>query len=364
MFFITTIIISIIGLLAATITDLKERIVPNKLNFGLTVIGLIIFGIQSIVDVNVWPIMYSFFGMCFGFFFGWILWKFGVFAGGDVKLFMALGALNPFTPALLKIDMFTNISLPIFPITLFLYALLAFLPYGLFVVFCKLLKNKKERKKITKELKKKSLLAIHSSFFISGILIITSFFTTNYFFLLVTIFLTTIFWSKLNEKKKYLTIITIILGIIINFIQFIESFIIITIILVGVYGIIRLLFLMKPLLSKKVKIEKLEEGMIPSKTLVLRGKKVIQKEPLKLKEILFLLKNNKKIEHEKEIVSAIKARGVTLEEIKELKKLAKKGFIPKTILVKDTIPFVPTILLGYLISLLLGDFIIQIILLV
>jgi prepilin signal peptidase PulO-like enzyme (type II secretory pathway) len=38
-----------------------------------------------------------------------------------------------------------------------------------------------------------------------------------------------------------------------------------------------------------------------------------------------------------------------------LNKLAKKGLIPKTIAIKESMPFVPTMLLGYIFCLILGD---------
>ncbi len=362
MFFLTAIIISLIGLLGATYTDLTERIVPNKLNFGLIITGLLIYSIQSIYMQNIFPIIYSIFGLCFGFFFGWTLWKLGVFAGGDVKLFMALGTLNPFTPALIKVGFLTNISYPIMPISLFIYSLLAFLPYGIIVIIHKLLKNKKERKKIFLELKQKTILATHTSIFISGAYVITTIITTNNFLNLIIIFTALIIWNFLKQRKKYLTIIFALIGLIINYLTMIEYLIILIILFVGLYGLIRILFLMKPLLSKKIFINDLEEGMIPSKTLMWKGKKVIEKKQLSLKELIRKMKNKEIVSSEKEIISSMKARGLTIEEINTLKKLSKKGLISKTLLVKDSIPFVPTILLGYILCLILGDFIIQIVL--
>jgi len=58
-----------------------------------------------------------------------------------------------------------------------------------------------------------------------------------------------------------------------------------------------------------------------------------------------------------EIISAIKARGLNDEELKFIKQLAKKGLIPKKMLIKESMPFVPTMLLGYILCLILGDII-------
>ncbi len=356
MIFYISIIISIITLIIATYTDLKERIVTNKLNFGTTIIGLIIFATYSIYIGNIWPIMYSFFGMCFGFFFGWALWKIGVFAGGDVKLFMALGALNPFTPALIKIGIFTNSSLPIFPISLFLYSLIAFLPYGLVVIFTRLMQNKEFRKKITKDIFEKSKQSFHASIIIASIHTIFFIFLNNYFLELITIFLALIIWNKLKNKKIIITLILVIISLILNHNLFLQIFIGIAITLVIIYGLAKLMFSFRPLLSKEIKVSELEEGMIPTKTLIWKGKKVIEFE-LSFKGIIQSIKKGKinELFPKKEIISSNKARGLTIEELKEVQKLAKKGLIKNKISIKDSMPFVPTILIGYAISLFAGD---------
>ncbi|MDD4250653.1 MAG: prepilin peptidase [Candidatus ainarchaeum sp.] len=361
MIFITTIIISIIGLIIATYTDLKERIVPNKLNFGLAILGLTIYAIQSIIELNIYPIIYSFLGLCIGFSFGWILWKLGVFAGGDVKLFMALGALNPFTPALIKIGLLTNSSLPIFPISLFLYSLIAFMPYGIVVIVYKLLNNKTERKKIFFDMKKNTIIAIHTAFFLSGSYIIINLFIQNTVIEIFLVFIFLFVWNFLNKNKIILTSISMIIGIFLNYQMFFKNLLSLTIIIVILFGLIKLMTSMKILMSKKVLIKNLKEGMIPGITLIWKGKKVIIKEKLSLKEIIKQIKENT-LNSEKEIISSMRACGLTIQEIKELKKLSKQGLIEKTILIKDSIPFVPTILLGYILSVILGDFIINLIL--
>jgi archaeal preflagellin peptidase FlaK len=358
MFYYIAIIISLLTLLGATYTDLKERIVTNKLNFGATLIGLILFSIMSIFEQSFFPIFYSIIGLAFGFLFGWILWKIGVFAGGDVKLFMALGALNPFTPALLNIGIFSSFSLPIFPITLFLHSLIAFLPYGFAVVLYKLIKNKKVRKEIFKDAKIRAKQATHASIVIASLHTIIFFFFQNYLIEAIIIFAVLLAWNYLKEKKKYFTIILFAIALVMNLVIFIQILIGTIVVVVGVYGLAKIMFSLHPLLSKGIAIEKLEEGMIPDYTLIWKGKKVVKKEKLSFIQIIKLLKENKiKIlsENNKEIVSANKARGLIEEEIQELKKLAKKKLISKTIMVKESMPFVPTMLLGYCISLFLGD---------
>ena len=184
--FYIAVIISVAGLIIATYTDLKQRIVPNKLNYGLAILGLVLFGAQSLIDWTFWPIILSIFGLCFGFLFGWVMWKAGVFAGGDVKLFMGLGALNPLTPILIKTAVFNTATIPLFPITLFIYSLICFLPYGIAVLAYKVYKNKKFQKEILAEMKPKVLEALHAAIFISAAFVIISliinFTKINFFF--------------------------------------------------------------------------------------------------------------------------------------------------------------------------------------
>ncbi len=359
MFFYIAIIASIIGLTIATYTDLKERIVPNKLNFGMTIIGLIIFGTQSIFETSFLPIAFSIIGLCIGFFFGWVLWKIGVFAGGDVKLFMALGALNPFTPALLKIFPLTNSSLPLFPISLFIYSLIAFLPYGIIVMLYKLKQNKEIRKKIFKEMKGNVILGIYSSIIIASLHSIIILVTNNLLIESVSIIVLLFVIGFFGKKKPTIAIVLIFFGIILNPFVFAIALVGALIIIVGLYGLIKLMLSLRIVLTTEIGVSKLEEGMIPSKSLAWKGKKVIELDPLSFKKIIKNLTNAKNISFtKKEIISANKARGLDEEELKEVRLLAKKGLIGKTMKIKDSMPFVPTMLIGYAISLFVGDAII------
>ncbi len=364
MFFYIAIIISLIGLLIATYTDLKERIVPNKLNFGLAIAGLTIYLIQSIIELSFTPILLSIFGLCFGFFFGWIMWKLGVFAGGDVKLFMGLGALNPFTPAIINIGLLTNISTPIFPITLFLYSLIGFLPYGLFVIITKLFKKEKERKIIIQKLKEDSIKGIRISIIIAFIsLIFTSYFDFVPIILqIITIIIAGLFVYRLKEKiRNILEFIILITGIIINSTLFIQSFLLIAITIIILFGILKLLLSSRILLSEEINIDNLKEGMIPQKSLVKKGNKVVEIEGISIRKIISYTlqgKANQIISEKNEIISANKARGLTDDEIKILKKLKKQKLIPSKIKIKESMPFVPTMFISYLLCLLIGDFLI------
>jgi preflagellin peptidase FlaK len=353
-YILTAIAVSIIGLLTATYTDLRERIVPNKLNYALAIIGLAIFAVESYIEANPIPFAMSILGLALGFSFGWVMWKLGVFAGGDVKLFMGLGALNPLTASLIASP---TSPWPIFPITLFIYSLISFLPYGLFMVVTRVVKNKIFQKELFEEMKPKVLSAIHASIFASSTYALLELFKITPWATLIAL----IIWGFFGKNKKYLTIITLISACILNITIFLQAMTAALIFSVGAYTIIKLMLSTRKVLSSEVAVKDLTEGMIPAVSLVREGKKIIQEKGFSMEIVLKCIREKNSaplielLKPKKEIISARKARGLTDEELIEVKKLAAKGLIPKKIMVKESMPFVPTMLLGYILCLVLGD---------
>lgn len=363
-FLYASVIISLVGLVIATYTDLKARIVPNELNYGLAVLGLALFGIQSIFEQSLFPLMGSILGLGVGFSFGWVLWKLGVFAGGDVKLFMGLGALNPLTPALIGVNPLTSIGYPIFALTLFIYSLVSFLPYGLFMVFYKLSRNKKFQEELMLEMKPKIIEAMHIALFVSAIYVILSQYGLG---TIIVIIPTMVLWSFFGDYKKIITIIAIIIAMIQDYNALVLVLLVTIFFSVGFYSLMKVLFSTRRLFSMEIYVRDLKEGMIPAVTLYWSEGAIVEEKPLSLKEIISGIRKGQnplreKLMAKKEIISSRKARGVTKNELRVVKRLAAKGLIPKKMLIKESMPFVPTMLLGYLLCLFLGDFVFMIIL--
>ncbi len=79
-------VVLFLGLLLASISDLRTQKIPNPLNFSLMAAGLLIHGLA----LDPWlPIT----GILAGFALHFTLWVLGVERGGDAKLFMGVGAL-------------------------------------------------------------------------------------------------------------------------------------------------------------------------------------------------------------------------------------------------------------------------------
>lgn len=81
--------------MVAIYTDLRERIIPNKLTLPLIGIGIVFYLLLGLYNWNFWSAISGAAGAAAAFAIGYAMWLTGGWAGGDVKLYTALGALLP-----------------------------------------------------------------------------------------------------------------------------------------------------------------------------------------------------------------------------------------------------------------------------
>ncbi|MCD6247118.1 MAG: prepilin peptidase [Candidatus Diapherotrites archaeon] len=298
--------ISLFGLVIATYTDLKERIVPNKLNLFLVSSGLLIHLSFSYLNNN-WSLFgYAIFALIYSFLFAYFLYRIGAWAGGDVKLFTALAALNPVNPFIVRFFGFngTAISMPLFPIELFVLTIFAMLPINIVILFKRA--DSSTRKHLL------FLLSIPISLWVCSIAIPIK--------MVSTLFATLSFFGF-------------------------------------IYFIFACYFAGKVILTKKIKISELQEGDIPAESIRIVDGKVIREKGFNIKKLINYLAQHK-IGNGKqgdEIVSPLKARGVTEEEIIKLKELVNKKMLEDSIYIKESAPMVPAILTAYIVLNISGD---------
>ncbi len=366
--------VSLIILLVGSYTDLKERMISNKLTYGGIIIGILIHLIESIY-LNDYFIAGTAIGITIAtFVFSWGLWKIGVWAGGDVKLFTALAALNPFNLGFirdligLQNSLLASIAVPIFPLTLFVFSIFSMLPYGMLLSINALKEKKELRKELMHELKEKLFQAIKLVALITGLnfVLINVFGISNGILLFVLIIVLLIASAKLNWKIR--TIIIIVLfgyAVYSDFSNAIKNFLIGTTSLYAIYVLLKMFsFSRTHVLKKKINVNELEEGMIPAVSLYEVQGKIIQKKPLSMANIIKYVRDNN-LEalmqgfqpKGKEIISTKKAAGIEKKEIQKIKKLAEENKIPKEIEIKLTAPMIPAVLIGYLLVNLTGDLI-------
>lgn len=126
-------IIAILAALYGSYTDIKKGIIPNKLTFPLIGAGLILNGIYAIQNSDLWFFITTVIITAIIFALGYLFWRMGAWAGGDVKLFTALAALIPVYPPFINYTVF-NVTFPIeagypFPFTLIINSILSMLPF-------------------------------------------------------------------------------------------------------------------------------------------------------------------------------------------------------------------------------------------
>jgi len=167
------IVIAAIWLLAASISDLKKREVPDWLSFSLIAIALAVKSAQSIIEWSSSPILTSIVGLAVFFILANLFYYGRLFAGGDAKLLIALGAVLP------SFALLSNI-------------LVIGSAYGLLYSCLLAIFNKKafllELKKSSKHFRTLSLLFLFAAFFILIIGLILKFPLLYFFSAIIFIF--------------------------------------------------------------------------------------------------------------------------------------------------------------------------------
>jgi len=358
-------LISLAALAYGTYTDFKERIVSNWVTYGMVAVGLGGHAILAFLEADAMIFAYSAGIAALTFFFSYLLYKVGVWAGGDVKLFTGLAALNPANPAILarlgilNMAMFQSNGLPIFPLSLFMFSLFAMLPYGAALAGARLLKNRTEKKKFVEDSKDKVLQALEVSGAVVGLNSAMLFLGLSQLLVLPILFL---FFFLPGKARAVVAGLLLVFALWFQGIQTLEQFAIMLALILGLYLLFKLYSLSKILMRKPVKVTELEEGMISAITIVKRGKSVEILPEMGIKKLIKYFASNKfgkALElmqpKGKEIISSKSAGGLTVQEIEELKRLAAENRIPKEIPVKESAPFVPAVLIAYIALNIVGD---------
>lgn len=370
-----TTIIAILACFYASYTDITRGIIPNRLTFPLIGLGIVLNGLYAFFIGELWYLILGLIitGAIFGL--GYLFWKMGAWAGGDVKLFTALAALLPFYPALITYPVL-NYTFPLvaaypFPLTVIINSILSMLPFLLIYVLFVAMRTKPhivgELLAPLKEWRKNlvTTLLITAAVTIS-VLIVQLINYPNLILYLILIYLLSFLISKLPNYVEAGVIAVAVIYSLYTFFQ-------VTLIGIGtlfvtliVIGIIRKLLtsVSREALQDDYPVEKLKEGMILAHKLYQKNDELQWDEKsffTKIKET-FAKKDLTLINrHPGKLVISSLAAGLTEDDIKLLKKLRKEGKIKDEVRVKRGVPFAPSILIGLIISLFIGDlaFIIQ-----
>jgi Flp pilus assembly protein protease CpaA len=138
------IVVGFIYLIFASVSDLRKREVPNWLSFSLIIFALAYRAFYSAFSRDARFFIFGLVGFGIFYFLAYGLYFGRVFAGGDAKLMMGLGALIPFSS-----DFTGNLYSMLVFLVLFL-ALGSF--YGLFYSFALTFRSRSFAKEFRKQI--------------------------------------------------------------------------------------------------------------------------------------------------------------------------------------------------------------------
>jgi Flp pilus assembly protein protease CpaA len=288
-------IATVVVLALATFFDLRERRIPDVLTYAATLLGIA----YHLAAGNYSVVLY----VAGTFAVAYLLYRLGLWAGGDVKLFTAIAALNPYSPTLF------GITLP-FPLVLFIASIFAAFILTFPWMLWRILRSKDLRRRLLRDLP-----AILRKSFVAAV-VFSSFGPLGVFFLFlpnpVDIFsaLALFLWSPSPPLLGYATLLFFI----------------------GVF--IRVLS-MRSLVFRRVKrVDELEDGDVPADFILEDGRVV----PFSWTTAILAETGKVPVRY-----SPLRAAGLYPEDIQWL----KEQNIEK-IAVRTTTPFVPFVAAAYL----------------
>ena len=370
-----TIVIAVVACIYASYSDLKEGIIRNKLTFPLIIIGIILNTVYVFTSTgNIWLFIAGLIITGIIFALGYLFWKMGAWAGGDVKLFTGIAALIPFYsipfyPPLVSYQImgqqFPLLATYPFPFTVIINSILAILPFLLIFVFYIAVKNKphllRELLSPIKDYKKNFVLTLVVTSSVTITYTLTKELNIQIILLsLILIYLLSLIISKIpNRVKAVLLSIVSVYALITHPLITISGIVLLFISFIFIEIIKKLLTsVSREALQDDYPIKELKDGMIPAYSVYEKDGNVYVdnksfysrlKETFKKGDISLINPPRGKL-----IVNSM-AAGLTEEDIKLLEELKTKGKIGDKFRIKKGVPFAPSILIGLLITLFIGD---------
>jgi Flp pilus assembly protein protease CpaA len=321
--------------------DLKARIIPDSINFFFMFLAIALTIITYGFDLGFLLGLYAPFFLL-NLAFAYLLYRLGVWAGGDVKFFTAIMAFLPlYAPfkVFSAFSIFLTSAILLVPITMIYYM-------DDLILF---------RRDLRRTFIFSIINAAKSTVFSFVAIMFFSWLIGRYNSpALILFFIIVSFLVKIPFK---LALPLLLVGFL--FVFQLEQFLYLIILLFGTSFLLHFLrdafsLIANKVLTKPIVISELKEGEIPAETFYMKGGKLMRWSPKEaFAQAKGLIAAGKKISIKgaysslrprgRIIVDALKARGVSLDEIKQLKRLRVKE-----ILIKESLPFAPVIAAAFL----------------
>jgi Flp pilus assembly protein protease CpaA len=277
-------------LIAATISDIKQREVPNWVSYGLVIIGLGLALIQTAVTHEIYFIFFSITGLLAATALAAAMFYTGQWGGGDSKLLIGLGAMLGLPISTIKPFINVQSELISFLINLVMLSLVYAIGYSVFLA----IRNKKK----FKEEFKKQLVAYS---LLRKLVLITT--LTGFVAVLL-----------IDDARIRIAVVALL-----------------TAAFIGTYTSIFVKAIENSCMLKKISPLKLTEGDWIAKDVVVNGKRITGPKDL----------------------------GIEQKQINKLIAFYKKKKI-KSVLIKEGIPFAPSFLIAYIVTIFFGNLLVRI----
>lgn len=365
---ILTVLIAVLVCLYASYSDLKKGIIPNRITFPVIGAGLGINALKAYLLEDPWLFIYTAIFTAGIFALGYILWRMGAWAGGDVKLFTAVTALLPFQPHIIDYK-FMGINFPVtalypFPLTVIINSILSLLPFLLIFVFFIIYTSRRELMdefmEPLKQYRANMLLSLVITSAVTLSFIVIDFLPFQIIILtLLVIYLLTMAISKLPPRLKAIVVSAVLVYSLYRNFELTVSGVVILWVSITIIQLIRKLLtsVAREALQDTVKVSELREGMILAHSLYRRGDDYYFDDASFLDKFRTAARTGdvSSLTYRGEPVVSAMAAGLREEEIETLRGLVSEGKIRDEFRVRRGMPFAPAIFIGLMISLLVGD---------
>lgn len=139
--FLIQIVITMIFCILASIYDIRDNFVPNRLCYVLALFGLLSNLVLSLITSNVKFILASFISMFITYAITYLLWKLKMWGGGDVRLFTAIASVIPSGLNIDFLNIFPQLSIYPFSFSVVVNSILVSFPFLLIFVGHLIVKN-------------------------------------------------------------------------------------------------------------------------------------------------------------------------------------------------------------------------------
>ena len=346
---------AIVFLIMAAISDIRSREISNKLILFFLILGIAFKLFLAIItkDFEIITFLFISFLICLILFF--LLWEFGVIAGGDLKLFLVLAVLTP------KLILPYNLSLYFFTLFVFIVSLFMLFPWILLFSSYHILKKKLYVNIYRQVFNRQNLVLLFDSFIVVLVVVglLSLFSSINTIALLLISFVFSIILYKIKNKILfYGTIFVLFLltfyvlvrtrhiaNLSLNLVLELGLFIVLFSILRNTYKIVK-----DKVLIEEKKVSKLKEGDLPVYNYYYKNKKLTLIKPTTFTKIKMLVTGTYYLNLK---IDSSKSCGLVNKDILFLKTMYKNNLISNKIYLRKTLAFVPAVLLGYILLILI-----------